>query len=236
VGLGNFSWDWIYAPYLEGDPDRAWLVDAMRRSYARADLLLRMPLHGPMDAFREIEEIPHVVRPRGRSREQIRRDLGIEAERRPVVVVSFGGFAAVQFDRPLRLDPGPFRFVTFGDGLEGLPEDTVRLPVDHGHSHEDLVAAADALITKPGYGTIAECLAARTPFLYTSRDDFREYDVLVRGIRKGARAAFLPRTDLLGLRWRSHLERLLSGGGDWDEVATDGARVAAGRLLEMRRP
>ena len=52
--------------------------------------------------------------------------------------------------------------------------------IDSGFRYEDLVAAVDVVVTKPGYGIIAECIAAGTPMLYTSRGDFREYDLLVR--------------------------------------------------------
>ena len=54
-----------------------------------------------------------------------------------------------------------------------------------GFRYEDLVAAVDVVMTKPGYGIIAECIAAGTAMLYTSRGEFREYD------RAGARPAAL---------------------------------------------
>ncbi|MGD8375239.1 MAG: hypothetical protein PVF68_03790 [Acidobacteriota bacterium] len=233
VALGNFSWDWIFEPYLVGSATGEDLLAAMRGAYRRADLLLRMPLHGEMTAFREVEDIPHVVRPSRAAPATIRRALGVREERRPLVLVSFGGFAAVRFREEARPDPGPFRFVTFGEGLSGLPGDTVRLPVNHAFRHEDLVAAADAVIMKPGYGTIAECLTSRTPFLYTSRDDFREYGVLVQGVRERARCRFVPREDLLSLCWRQHLEVLLSDRRPWAPVRTGGAAAAAARLLEL---
>ena len=43
----------------------------------------------------------------------------------------------------------------------------------------------------------------------------------------------MPREDLLGLRWRAHLEALLADGREWEPVATDGARIAAQRLLDL---
>lgn len=231
VALGNFSWDWIYEPLAAGRPDGAGLVEGMRRSYARADLLLRMPFHGSMDAFRRVQDIPHVVRRPTADPAAVRRALGLAGETRPVVLVSFGGLAAVRLGAPSAADPGPYRFITFGEPQPGLPADSVRLPVDHGMRHEDLVAASDALITKPGYGTVAECLASRTPFLYTSRDHFREYEVMVEGIRREARARFLPREDLLRLRWRPHLQALLADRRPWSTTPVDGARVAARHLL-----
>jgi hypothetical protein len=187
-----------------------------------------------MGCFREVEDIPHVVRSSRRGRDQVRRLLGLEGETRPVVLVSFGGFGSVRFPPAHRPpDPGDYRFVNPGPVPTGLPKDTVRLPVDHAIAHEDLVAACDAVISKPGYGTVVECLASRTPLLYTSRDDFREYPLLVEGLRQGACCRFLPREDLLALRWREHLGRLLSDERPWPAVRTDGAAVAAARMLEL---
>ena len=234
VALGNFSWDWIYEPLVECSGDGARLLRIMRRAFGRADLLLRMPLHGDMACFTRVEDIPHVVRSSRRERSDTRRLLGLEGERRPVVLVSFGGSGPVRFSPAQRPPaPGNYRFVQPGPLVAGLPEDTVRLPVDHEIGHADLVAACDAVLSKPGYGTVVECLASRTPLLYTSRDDFREYPILVDGLRRGARCRFLPREDLLTLQWREHLEVLLSDDRPWPSVRTDGARVAATRLLEL---
>ncbi len=233
VGLGNFSWDWIYEPFLEGRPGGDALLAAMRDSYGRADLMLRMPLHGSMDAFRHVEDIPHVVRPAGET--DLRRRLGLEDEKRALVLLSFGGFGGLTY-RPgtsLGQDLGDFRFLVPGDGPAGLPDDTIRLAVDHPFPHQDLVALCDVVISKPGYGTVTECLARRTPMLYTSRENFREYPVLVEGLRQGARSRFLPREELLSLRWREPLEALLSDEGPWPPVRTDGAVVAAKRILAL---
>jgi L-arabinokinase len=52
VAMTNFSWDWIYADYASELPAFAALVGSLRASYARATLLLRLPLHGDLGAFR----------------------------------------------------------------------------------------------------------------------------------------------------------------------------------------
>ena len=56
-----------------------------------------------------------------------------------------------------------------------------------GYRYEDLVRAADVVVTKPGYGIIAECLANDTALLYTDRGRFIEYDVLVAAMRRSRR-------------------------------------------------
>ena len=40
---------------------------------------------------------------------------------------------------------------------------------DRGFRYEDLVAAVDVVLTKPGYGIVSECVANDTALLYTSR-------------------------------------------------------------------
>ena len=45
--------------------------------------------------------------------------------------------------------------------------------------YEDLVAAADVVVSKPGYGIVSECIANDTALLYTSRGRLIEYDVMV---------------------------------------------------------
>ncbi len=59
-----------------------------------------------------------------------------------------------------------------------------------GLRYEDVVRAVDVVVTKPGYGIIAECLANDTALLYTSRGHFIEYDVLTRDAPRFLRTAY----------------------------------------------
>ena len=44
-------------------------------------------------------------------------------------------------------------------------------------------AAADVVVSKPGYGIVSECIVNGAALLYTSRGRFAEYDVFVEEIR-----------------------------------------------------
>jgi hypothetical protein len=55
---------------------------------------------------------------------------------------------------------------------------TLRLPLRSGVYHPDLVRAADAVIGKAGYSTVAEVYQADVPFGCVSRAGFREAPVL----------------------------------------------------------
>ena len=68
-----------------------------------------------------------------------------------------------------------------------------------GLRYEDLVRAADVVVTKPGYGIIAECLANDAAILYTDRGHFAEYDVLVEAMpRVRAMPVHPPRRPVRG--------------------------------------
>jgi len=104
---------------------------------------------------------------------------------------------------------------------------------DYGLRYEDLVRAADVVVTKPGYGIISEAIAADTALLYTSRGHFAEYDVLVREMPRYLRAHFLEQKQLLSGDWGAALERLLSQAPPPEKPALNGAEVAADEILDL---
>jgi UDP-N-acetylglucosamine:LPS N-acetylglucosamine transferase len=95
-----------------------------------------------------------------------------------------------------------------------------------------LLAACDVVVTKPGYGIVADCLANRIPVLYTSRGPFREYDVLVQALHAYGRAHYVPREDLLAGRLADHLAALEATPNTWADVPLHGAEAIAERVLQ----
>ena len=63
ICVSNFSWDFVYSEYLTTVPaalrNVTWQIAA---DYAKADLLLRLPGYCPMPAFKEVVDVPLVVR------------------------------------------------------------------------------------------------------------------------------------------------------------------------------
>jgi L-arabinokinase len=99
--------------------------------------------------------------------------------------------------------------------------------------YEDLVRAADVVVTKPGYGIISEAIANETALLYTSRGNFPEYEVLVREMPRYLKARFIEQDDLLGGNWGPDLEKLLTQAEPPERPALDGAEVAADEIRAM---
>lgn len=241
VAIGNFTWDWIYAAYA----DSRDLVDAIGAAYAQASLALRLPMHGGFASLPHVDDIPFIARRSRRDAADTRRALGLPSDER-LVLVSFGGYGVkgIDLDALSRLE-GFVALVSGDVPLAGLPEGLrggrrgSLLPFDEsrlygaGFRYEDLVRAVDVVVSKPGYGIIAECLANETSLLYTSRGDFIEYDVLVAAMPRFLRAAHIDHADLFAGRWTAPLDRLLAQPAPPERPAVNGAEVATARVLSL---
>jgi hypothetical protein len=226
--VGNFAWDWIYAIW----PDFQDVVAHVRAGYRCADGLLRLPLHATapeaFQAFTAIEDVPLVARHARRSRQEVRRELGL-SEAQTVVLVSFGGFAVGGLN-VAALGQWP-RYTFLVSQVEGgLPANVLALnetPADY----VSLLAACDVVVTKPGYGIVADCLANRVAALFTDRGPFREYDVLAEALTRLGRAHHVPRQAVLSGELGPHLDALLAADLGWTDLPMNGATVIAERAL-----
>ena len=64
-------------------------------------------------------------------------------------------------------------------------------------NYEDLVRAVDVVVTKPGYGIVADVISHQVRILYTERGEFAEYPHLVQALDECATAEFIPQEQLL---------------------------------------
>jgi hypothetical protein len=240
VAMSNFTWDWIYAAY----PGTAELSRALGETYASADLALRLPLWGGFGTFRQIVDLPFIARRSRRGRDEVRRAFDLPLDR-PLALVSFGGYGLEGLDLAALTRLAPWGLVMtsttpIGDRTLGEVGRTGSLiPLDEpamygrGFLYEDIVHAMDVVVSKPGYGIIAECVANQTALLYTSRGHFAEYDVLVAGLPRILRARFIDHDKLFAGRWLPDLDALLAQPAPPDRPRVDGAEVAAALLLDV---
>ena len=120
-----------------------------------------------------------------RSRDDTRAHFGLPLDR-PVALLSFGGYGLARWTSAALdcLDTGRSSTTDrIGAGR--------RAPPTRRRAHPKSRFAGPGFATKissprstssspsPGYGIIAECIATGTAMLYTSRGEFREYDLLV---------------------------------------------------------
>jgi hypothetical protein len=234
LAIANFTWDWIYAAMPDFERDAPGVLATIRGAYRRATRALALPFTGGFEVFPTSGPLPLVARHAEAAPATTRarlRSLGVPTEG-PLALLSFGGYGLPSLDvtRVSGLDDWTLVTTdrTSGTGTAGarvvmLPESIFR---EGDVRYEDLVAAAEIVVSKPGYGIIAECAANETALVYTSRGAFREYDVLVRDLPRYVRSAFLSQEDLRAGRWRPAFAEALAAPRPAPARA-EGAAVAA---------
>ena len=232
VAITNFSWSGIYRGFLQTLPDFLPLVEDMENFYRTTTLALTLPYSCEVEIFPARESIPFITRSSALDRTEARERLGIPNVA-TTVLLSFGGYGLgrLQLDRLLRQKE--FFFIITGDALRNEPN-LLMLP-NAQRSYVDLVRAADVIVSKPGYGIVADVIRHQVPLLYTDRGDFAEYPYLVRTLEDYATAEFIPQDDLICANLTPYLKRLLTRKKHWPAVATNGASVASERLLSLLR-
>ena len=220
VAVSNFTWDWIYSVYPAFDRLAPDVIPAIRRAYATATHGLRLPLHGGFEPMAAVtRDIPFIARRSARDPADTRRALGLAGDR-PIVLPSFGAYGV---ELPLEHLRRSDRF-TLIEPVQDPP---------HGLLYQDLVAAADVVVTKPGYGIVSECIANSTALLYTSRGRFAEYDVFVEEMPRALRCRYISQEDLLAGRWADAVEALLAQPAPPQQPRIDGADVAAAAIMNL---
>ena len=244
IALGNFTWDWIYADYprVRLAPS---LLPTIRGAYAKASMALRLPMSGGFENFSNVKDIPFIARHASMSREDVCKRLKIPADK-PIVLASFGGFGLPGLDTEALSKFKKYTVLTAANvPLSRAKKDALAVErkgafvsvneeamYDAGVRYEDLVGAAEIVVTKPGYGIVSECIANDSAVLYTSRGHFPEYDVLVEEMPKHLRSAFISQDDLFAGKWETHLDKLRAQPKPKKKPEMNGADVAADILLK----
>jgi L-arabinokinase len=217
VVVANFTWDWIYREYRDELALAPGLLPTIERAYRTAAAAWRLPMHGGFETFdnewraggqRALVDVPLVARHACVSREDVRRQLGLPADRK-IALSSFGGYGVRDLDLSALDCLDDWDVVVTGETASDAPAGVHcfgnSYVYDIGLRYQDLVAASDVVVSKPGYGIVSECIANGTPLVFTPRGRFAEYPVLVEHVERWLPHAFLPSDQLLAGRWRAAL-------------------------------
>lgn len=246
VCVTNFSWDFIYAEYVmaAGYHHRS-IVWQIAEDYSHCEFLIRLPGYCPMPAFRDVIDVPLVVRRLHKSRKEVRKELGI-AEDVKLVILNFGGQPSGWKLKEEFLPSGWLCLVCGASDTQELPPNFIKLAKDA--YTPDLIAASDCMLGKIGYGTVSESLAFKLPFVFVRRDYFNEEPFLRNMLEFYQAGVEMIRRDLLTGHWKPYLERALTlrpcyeGGINGGEVAAQilqetafGKNYASDKLSGARR-
>ncbi|MBQ6510041.1 MAG: hypothetical protein IJI07_11260 [Flexilinea sp.] len=229
----NFTWDWIYEPYIPDYPAFSGINSRYREIFSMADHRMQSdPLCDP-DPDADIL-IPPVSRSPRHSAAELRKALGIPGSHR-IGLISMGGIpenldAAVDCAVPENVTlllPGTFEKVEFLGNK-------VLLPHHSGYYHPDMVHAADFVIGKTGYSTIGEVCASGSAYGFISRENFRESGVTTDFLRRRPNTFEIAQARFDAFTLDEEITRLLDLG-KIAPLPVNGSDVAADFILRTLR-
>jgi len=225
----NFTWDFIYEPFVASHPEFQPHVARMAELYDGARWRIQTE---PVSRVRpRVACVGTVSRPSRTGREEVRRVLGVAPDE-PLVLLALGGFSGeVPWLDALAAHPR-VRFLY--PGLGDQPQrrgNLLLLPKCSGHYHPDLTAACDAVVGKLGYSTVAEVYRAGLPFAFVGRRQFREADSLGAFMLERGSSLEISVDDFEAGSWLPVVEQLLEFPPAPPELP-DGADEIARFILE----
>lgn len=223
IACSSFSWDEIYKPYAVARPAFWPIIREIEAMYRRTTLLLQLRLGTAMPAFPRRIQVPAVGRRSNAVRDQVRAELGIRKDERVVLVALRDRYVS----DPERLGrdagvclllPGASRPIRTEHTLAPGPAWEPRFA--------DMMVASDAVLSKAGYGILAECLANRRPLLHFRRRNFAEWPALLAEMDRLMPHRLLEPDSFDGTTLAHALDACLSGP-EFRPVAINGASVSA---------
>jgi UDP:flavonoid glycosyltransferase YjiC (YdhE family) len=228
--IENFTWDWIYAPYAKSRPAFSRVIAPLTELFELATSRIQTePVCRPDSRFPSVAPVSRAPRTPSPA---VRARLGVPAGA-PMVLVTMGGIPW-QIASLDRLERGDVFFVVPGAAERRERRGSlIALPHRSGFFHPDLVHAADAVVGKLGYSTLAEAWAAGVPFGHVGRPTFRESPALATFVTTRMPGLTLTAEEIAGEAWLERVPELLAmerAAGNRSNGASAAARTVH-RLL-----
>jgi hypothetical protein len=206
VCLANFTWNEILQALVDQDkPSQQTLLSRIERYYSAATLALRIAPGLRLSAIRSVIDIGPIAEPAQPQREAVRAYLAIP-DSDLLVLIGFGGIplASLPWEAMERM-PG-YRFIA-DKPIAQSPSKILSLS-SLPFSFRTLLASVDIIMTKPGYGTVVEAVAAGVSVVYVRRFNFADEQPLVDFLTQYGRAQQISFEDFHAGRWQPAYEAL----------------------------
>lgn len=227
--LENFTWDWIYQPYWAEYPELRQHGESLRELFSRVTYHIQTePVcnRGPADLH-----CSPISRRAKKPPELTRRNLAI-ADRK-LVVISLGGILTATPHWHTLQDHDDCYFVLAGqEKTSTLSENVLLLARDSEIYHPDLIQAADLVLCKSGYSTIAECCQAGCRIACIGRTIFPESAVLADFVTNRLNGTIIDIDTFANGEWLSQLADLLTRPRP-KPFSANGAQAAASFIAAL---
>ena len=202
VALSSLSWDLVLDGLGESQETDPALIRRITTSYGRAGVMVRLAPGLSMPAFRRIIDVGPIVDDLTSNTPEVRAMTGT-GEHERLVVIGFGGIPLTSLPWQQIEHFEGYRFVIPGP----VPPRTRRIVTADGlpFSFRTIMAAADVLMTKPGYASIVEAVARGTPVIYVRRYNFADESTLVEYLHRYGRGVELSLEHFSQGAWRDAL-------------------------------
>jgi len=176
AAVSSLNWADIFSHYCGSISGTHQITTQMRVAYNNADAFIRLSPGMPMRELYRRQEIGPVAAAGKNRRDEINNILNLHPDEK-LVLVSLGGIAGY-----LPMDTWPklpgVRWLVPADWRSMHPDasvlESINLPFN------DILASADVLICKPGYGSFVEAACNGIPVLYSNRADWPESTYLTQ--------------------------------------------------------
>lgn len=207
VAMSSLNWADVYQHYCARLRGSAHIGGQILDAYQQGEVFIQLEPALPMLDIARRQRIGPVATLGTNYRAKLAQILGLDADER-LVLIAFGGVAT---RLPLEQWP-PFpkvRWLVPG-GWALKRADVVAFDALQ-MAFMDILASADAVITKPGYGTFVEAACNGVPVLFVRRNDWPEEPYLRHWLGTHALADEIDRAQLLSGQFQDALEALLAG-------------------------
>jgi hypothetical protein len=224
AALCSLNWAEIFQPYCGAMTGGDAIHRQIRSAYGQAELFLNPEPSMPMHGLANLRPIGPIARRGVNRRNRINEQLGLKPGEK-LVLIFMGGIQTILPLGTWCSLPG-INFLVAGSDCPKRPD---MFPLGSlGLPYIDVLCSLDALITKPGYGSVAEAACNGVPVLYVKRH-WPEEPFLVQWLHTHGQCLELSREDLERGQLMASLYAL------WEQpqkpfVASTGAAEAANLL------
>ncbi len=213
--IANLDWHDIYRDFLPADDP---LLITLQQAHADCDLLIQPPLSMPMSTFPERRQVALIIddewtEPRKTTNAQ------------KTALVMFGGAGDPPFDLNALGGMPDWQFLTLNPLPEDAPTNVRQASLRNGTVA--LMQCCDVVVTKPGYGTLAECWQTGTPLVYLPRDLFPEYPYLDTWLQECAPSVRISVDNFISGNWLDTMQSAICCERNYPDIPASGALQAA---------
>lgn len=189
AAMSSLNWADLFEHYCGAISGAHHVTEEIRLSYAHARAFLRLAPAMPMPGLPNLLELGPVAHLGQDRRAEIHARAGLRLDEK-LVLASLGGV-----DNKLAMERWPrlrgVRWLVPAGTHSAHPDALVLEALEMPFS--DVLASADALLCKPGYGSFVEAACAGVPVLYVERPDWPESPFLAQWLAQHGRSRQIAR-------------------------------------------